>query len=731
MDREVKRLKRSQIPLVKVRWNSKRGLEFTWESKDQFREKYPHLFTKTAPVSVTLPDIYIPLRPIFGGVISVIMVGPGSSNVADSINNLDVGNPLHVQNINNSNTALIPFKLLGGSSVTEYYHRLNSLWREFDALTKLPKCTCEVKYSCNASKELGLHQQLMKLMQFIMGLDGYYQPVRSSLLTRDPLPEVKDTYNVVLREEFHKGVLESSGSTSNVNREPNPNLNCKHCGKVGHTIDKCFEIVGFPQGFKRNPNTGKKTFNDNYNIKMNANSASSSFPGFTHEQMQKLLNMINEKPSGSIHANMAVGHPNGTLTSISHVGNLKLSNNMILYDVLVVPGYCVSLLSVNKIIKDSKMFVGFDENKCYIQDLKKERILKTGSESGGIYLFDMNKSNYTGQSNMVMSFHVSKLLWHNRPGHPADQVLYVLKKDLNISDNTFVPMCDVCQRAKQTRETFPLSDHKSKTLGELVHLDLWGPYRVHNREGCRYFLTIVDDYFRDVWVYLVKTKDEVFDVFVSYLNLIHNHFNVKFKIVRSDNGTKLVNKRMFDMFSDLVEEMNNELEALNRNNTWTICDLPIGRKPIGSKWIWKIKYKDSGEIKRYKARLVVKGFSQKEGFDYDETFSPVLKMVTVRCLITLVVVNNWPFNNAFLYGDLNEDIYMTLPNGQCTRSDRVSWYREYDLAHLKLVFEFSIYNVWKSVQYGVSNGLDTAYWGFLGAQIRRIFLMDTAYWSSE
>ncbi|GKD97947.1 hypothetical protein Tco_1381844 [Tanacetum coccineum] len=58
-------------------------------------------------------------------------------------------------------------------------------------------------------------------------------------------------------------------------------------------------------------------------------------------------------------------------------------------------------------------------------------------------------------------------------------------------------------------------------------------------------------------------------------------------------------------------------------------------------------------------------------------------------------------------------------------------YREYDLAHLKLVLEFSIYNGWKSVQYGVSNGLDTAYWGFLGAQIRRIFLMDTAYWSSE
>nr|GEZ20994.1 putative Gag-polypeptide of LTR copia-type [Tanacetum cinerariifolium] len=86
----------------------------------------------------------------------------------------------------------------GGSSVADYYQRINSLWREFDALTKLPKCTCDVKYSCDASKELGLHQQLMKLMQLLIGLDDCYQPVKISLLTRDPLPEVKDAYNVVL-----------------------------------------------------------------------------------------------------------------------------------------------------------------------------------------------------------------------------------------------------------------------------------------------------------------------------------------------------------------------------------------------------------------------------------------------------------------------------------------------------------------------------------------------------
>ncbi|GJY66691.1 ribonuclease H-like domain-containing protein [Tanacetum coccineum] len=92
------------------------------------------------------------------------------------------------------------------------------------------------------------------------------------------------------------------------------------------------------------------------------------------------------------------------------------------------------------------------------------------------------------------------------------------------------------------------------------------------------------------------------------------------------------------------------------------------RKAIGSKWIFKIKYKSSAEIDRYKAKLVAQGFGQKKEIDYEETFSHVVKIVTVRCLLNIDVSNSWhvfqqDVNYAFLYGDLVETVYMKLPEG--------------------------------------------------------------------
>ncbi|KAL0439514.1 UNVERIFIED_CONTAM: Retrovirus-related Pol polyprotein from transposon RE1 [Sesamum latifolium] len=114
--------------------------------------------------------------------------------------------------------------------------------------------------------------------------------------------------------------------------------------------------------------------------------------------------------------------------------------------------------------------------------------------------------------------------------------------------------------------------------------------------------------------------------------------------------------------------MRQELDALEKNNTWEVVTLSPGQKAIGNKWVYKLKLKADGSIDRHKTRLVAKGYNQVEGVDYVDRFSPVAKAVTVRVFLALASSYSWlvhqvDINNAFLHGFLDEDIYMQAPAG--------------------------------------------------------------------
>jgi hypothetical protein len=114
--------------------------------------------------------------------------------------------------------------------------------------------------------------------------------------------------------------------------------------------------------------------------------------------------------------------------------------------------------------------------------------------------------------------------------------------------------------------------------------------------------------------------------------------------------------------------MQEELQALEENHTWDIVPCPTGVKPIGCKWIYSIKLRSDGSLDRYKARLVALGNRQEYGINYEETFAPVAKMTTVLLIIAIAASKGWSsrqmdFKNAFLHGDLQEEIYMTPPPG--------------------------------------------------------------------
>ena len=124
------------------------------------------------------------------------------------------------------------------------------------------------------------------------------------------------------------------------------------------------------------------------------------------------------------------------------------------------------------------------------------------------------------------------------------------------------------------------------------------------------------------------------------------------------------------------EGMKSEIDSLYENETWTLEQLPAGRNAIPCKWVYKVKHNADGSVNRFKARLVIKGYSQRKGVDYDQTFSPVARISSIRALISVaatekMLLKQFDVSTAFLYGELKEEIFMQQPEGFNDGSGRV------------------------------------------------------------
>ncbi|KAE8733468.1 hypothetical protein F3Y22_tig00001120pilonHSYRG00022 [Hibiscus syriacus] len=786
-------------------------------------------------------------------------------------------------------------------SVSNYYTQLKIVWDELFSIRQL--CSC-LQCNCGGVQRMLAEQQQEQVIQFLMGLNESYAHIRGQILLMDPLPPISKVFSLVVQEENQRNMQSLppiSEPAFAVKAYPGTNTRknitlCSHCNLLGHTKDRCYKLIGYPPG---------------YNSKNWSSSNSSRVKNSQGSQCQQLIAMLTSQ-----------------LQSASSLDIPTTSINTTMQD------FQFNLLSVSALLKFSDLSVLFCKTDCLIQDL--HQVIGRGELGQGLYLLQMSSFKTNVSCNNVYSILPSD--WHNRLGHPSLHVMNLLKDVLALKNVKMKDSCQIFPLAKQQRLPFPVSCSHTTRLFELIHCDIWGPYKHKTYFGQTLFLTLVDDFSRSIWVYLLQHKSDVNTIIHAFISMIKKQFELDIKFFRSDNApelkftelftslgilhqfscvetpqqnsvvkrkhqhllvvaralyfqskvsikfwgdclltaTYLINRlpspalsnkspykvlyghlpdysrlRAFgclcfvstlksqqDKFSaralpavflgyppgvkgyrvyvlqsqkidfclpkavhDIIDishvhgieqvpleptdsngdasfdsngstsgassecvdshdnvpleptdsnngtistdafsipvrrssrtfqkpsylqqyycnnasskcfypiedflsssklsteygafvanissvvepsyyhqdvksltwrnAMSDELRAMEDLKTWTIVPLPDGKKAVDCKWVYRVKYNADGSIDRCKARLVTKGFTQVEGIDYMDTFSPVAKMTSFRVMLSLAATRNWHLlqldvNNAFLNGVLDEEVYMKLPLG--------------------------------------------------------------------
>ena len=184
---------------------------------------------------------------------------------------------------------------------------------------------------------------------------------------------------------------------------------------------------------------------------------------------------------------IVIGLPNGDCIVASDVGSVVLGDGIKLNNVLYVPNLNCNLVSVSKLCKQLNCAMTYFDDYCVIQDRTSRTLIGAGEQREGVYYYKRASSH---RANTVKA----KCLWHRRLGHPSREVLLYLPHRLGINcDKDKDEACEICFRAKQTRNPFPISKSSAKDIFDLIHCDIWGLYKIPSLCGAYYFLSIVDD----------------------------------------------------------------------------------------------------------------------------------------------------------------------------------------------------------------------------------------------
>lgn len=255
--------------------------------------------------------------------------------------------------------------------------------------------------------------------------------------------------------------------------------------------------------------------------------------------------------------------PNSHRVKVTHSGFVSILPNLVLQNVLYIPSFKFNLMFIHKSCKYLKRYVLFTPTSSFLlQGPSLKSPLEIGKEKGSLYIIkprvskSISKSFLKSSSNLVsknkavsapkfnscFSFSNSNVkgkLWHYRLGHMPLSSMRNIASILVSSISNFTDPCVICPMARQSKLPFPSSSISTKSVFELIHVDTWGPYKSPTYDGFRYFLTIVNDFSRRTWTYLLSTKLNAFPILKFFLAMVERQFHTKVQIIRSDNAFEL------------------------------------------------------------------------------------------------------------------------------------------------------------------------------------------------
>ncbi|XP_074290212.1 uncharacterized protein LOC141616943 [Silene latifolia] len=524
-------------------------------------------------------------------------------------------------------------------SLMAYYGRMTTIWNAILEHDTMPPCSCN-PCACNWLNIINDRRKKRKVRDFLMGLDVRFANTRSQIIGISPLPTLDLIYNRLLQDEgvrnlstrqpdpipdtmafaapVHHGPRQPKGGpdTRSTNSEPS-RYYCPACKKSGHSLTYCFKVTGnFPEWWGNRPR-------DRIYLPPNETDWSKAIlvpdvQGRAQFEQSKKFN------TPSYQGSAPKAHMVAAPASDTQPGNIASTSRS-------------SLSGLDSLDRNALNPQQLEE----LTKLLKARQSEPPTEHFNVSLPNGDLTLATKTGDIYLS---SRLVLKN--------VLYADNLQCNLMSVSSL-LVDTSLTIQFSHHLCLIQDRASKTVigaGE-------------QREGL-YYLTGVRTNAAHANSVKTGTKYPISHS-LHYANFSPNYRSFLAAVTKHHEPSSFTYAMQVPQWR---EAMQKEIDALEKNNTWTLEELPPNKKAIGSKWVYKIKYNADGSIERYKARLVVMGNRQIEGVDYNETFAPTNKMVIVRTLLALAAAKQWELHqmdvhSAFLHGDLHEEVYMKSPPG--------------------------------------------------------------------